>query len=78
MAPLAQINILKQQRTPTIVFVFILGSLTALSPLSIDMYFSKLLAVANNLETTASLTQLSITTCLLGLAFGQIIFRTIK
>lgn len=74
MAPLAQTNKLKQQRTPTIVFVFILGSLTDLSPLSIDMYLSASLVVANNLETTASLTQLSITTCLLGLALGQIIF----
>ncbi|MEK5231436.1 multidrug effflux MFS transporter [Lysinibacillus sp. FSL K6-0232] len=55
-------------------FVLILGSLTAFGPLSMDMYLPALPLVAKDLETTASLVQMSITSCLLGLAFGQLLF----
>lgn len=57
-----------------LLLVLILGSLTALGPLSMDMYLPALPAVTENLKTTASLGQLSITTCLLGLATGQLVF----
>lgn len=62
----------KQQRK--VWLILILGSLTAFGPLSIDMYLPGLPAVTADLETTASLGQLSITTCLLGLAAGQLLF----
>lgn len=55
-------------------FVLILGSLTAFGPLSMDMYLPALPIVAVDLQTTASLAQLSITACLLGLAAGQLLF----
>lgn len=55
-------------------FVLILGSLTAFGPLSMDMYLPALPLVAEDLATTASLVQMSITSCLLGLAFGQLLF----
>lgn len=54
--------------------VLLLGSLTAFGPLSMDMYLPALPIVASDLQTTTSLTQLSITACLLGLAVGQLIF----
>lgn len=54
--------------------VLILGSLTAFGPLSMDMYLPGLPAVTSDLGATASLGQLSITTCLLGLAAGQLVF----
>lgn len=54
--------------------VMILGSLTAFGPLSMDMYLPGLPAVTEDLGVTASLGQLSITTCLLGLAAGQLLF----
>ena len=54
--------------------VLILGSLTAFGPLSMDMYLPALPTVASDLMTTTSLTQLSLTACLLGLAIGQLIF----
>lgn len=54
--------------------VLILGSLTAFGPLSMDMYLPALPIVTEDLQTTASLGQLSITACLLGLAVGQLIF----
>ncbi|MGE7918373.1 multidrug effflux MFS transporter [Viridibacillus sp. NPDC093762] len=54
--------------------VLILGSLTAFGPLSMDMYLPSLPTVATDLGTTTSFAQLSLTACLLGLAFGQLIF----
>ncbi|MEC1672592.1 multidrug effflux MFS transporter [Bacillus mojavensis] len=53
--------------------VFILGTLASLGPLSLDMYLPALPQVAADLHTTASLAQLSLTFCLLGLALGQMI-----
>lgn len=54
-------------------FVLILGSLTVFGPLSIDMYLPAFPTVTNDLQTTPSLVQLSLTFCLLGLAAGQLI-----
>ncbi|MGE7624158.1 multidrug effflux MFS transporter [Viridibacillus sp. NPDC096237] len=54
--------------------VLILGSLTAFGPLSMDMYLPSLPTVATDLGTTTSFAQLSLTACLLGLAFGQLVF----
>ena len=52
--------------------IFILGTLSAFGPLSLDMYASSLPDMQKQLHTTASLAQLTITTCLIGLAIGQI------
>nr|WP_229675750.1 Bcr/CflA family multidrug efflux MFS transporter [Saccharibacillus kuerlensis] len=60
-------------RAQRLKFVLILGALSAFGPLSIDMYLPALPTLAENLETTASLAQLSLTACLLGLALGQLI-----
>lgn len=54
--------------------VLLLGSLTAFGPLSMDMYLPALPIVAEDLETTTSLAQLSLTACLIGLAVGQLVF----
>lgn len=51
----------------------VLGALTALGPLSIDMYLPALPGLARDLHTTASLAQLSLTSFLLGLALGQLL-----
>jgi DHA1 family bicyclomycin/chloramphenicol resistance-like MFS transporter len=58
----------------TVWFVLILGSLISFGPLSMDMYLPALPVVAEDLQTTTSLTQMSLTACLLGLASGQLIF----
>lgn len=52
---------------------FVLGSLSAFGPLSLDMYLPSLPTLAKELQTTASLAQLSLTFCLLGLSFGQLL-----
>lgn len=54
--------------------VILLGALTAIGPISMDMYLPALPIVAEDLETSAPLVQLSLTTCLLGLAAGQLMF----
>ena len=64
----------KTKRFNKVWMVLILGSLTAFGPLSMDMYLPALPIVTNDLHTTASLGQLSITACLLGLAIGQLLF----
>lgn len=53
--------------------IIILGSLSTLAPFAIDMYLSALPAMAGELQTSASMTQLSLTFFLLGLAFGQLV-----
>lgn len=54
--------------------VILLGALTAIGPISMDMYLPALPVVADDLSTTTSLVQLSLTTCLIGLATGQLMF----
>lgn len=51
----------------------ILGSLSAFGPLSIDMYLPALPSLSSHLHTSASLAQLSVTMCLVGLALGQLL-----
>ncbi|WP_260681942.1 multidrug effflux MFS transporter [Alkalicoccobacillus porphyridii] len=51
----------------------LLGMLAAFGPLTIDMYLPSFPDIARNLETSASLVQLSLTACLLGLAAGQLV-----
>lgn len=53
--------------------VFILGTISATGPLSIDLYLPALPEMTRDLQTHASLIQLSLSACLLGLAIGQLI-----
>jgi DHA1 family bicyclomycin/chloramphenicol resistance-like MFS transporter len=54
-------------------FLFVLGVLGGFGPLSIDTYLPSLPRIASQLHASSSLVQLSITTSLLGLAFGQLV-----
>ncbi|MCY9562789.1 multidrug effflux MFS transporter [Paenibacillus larvae] len=60
-------------RKKRISMAIVLGSMTAIGPLSIDMYLPSLPILANDLGTSTSLAQLSLTACLLGLAIGQLL-----
>src|SRR5215470_13824655 len=53
--------------------VVVLGGLSALPPLSTDMYLPALPAVTRSLHTTASTAQATLTACLVGMALGQIV-----
>jgi MFS transporter, DHA1 family, multidrug resistance protein len=60
-------------RRAGLVLTLILGSLSALPALSMDLYLPALPEVGNALGTSASSVQLTLTTCLLGLGLGQLI-----
>ncbi len=51
----------------------ILGFLSGIGPLSIDMYLPAFPALSQELGASASITQLSLTACLIGLACGQLV-----
>ncbi|MGH3241721.1 MAG: multidrug effflux MFS transporter, partial [Spirillospora sp.] len=51
--------------------IMVLGALTALAPLSIDMYLPALPTLTEDLGTGAMQTQLTLTACIVGLAVGQ-------
>ncbi|UUI05585.1 Bcr/CflA family efflux MFS transporter [Oceanobacillus jeddahense] len=50
----------------------LLGLLAFLGPLNIDMYLPSFPEIAQDLDTSATLVQASLTACLLGLAIGQL------
>jgi MFS transporter, DHA1 family, multidrug resistance protein len=53
--------------------VFILGTISATGPLSIDLYLPALPEMTRDLHAQPSLIQLSLSACLIGLALGQLI-----
>jgi DHA1 family bicyclomycin/chloramphenicol resistance-like MFS transporter len=53
--------------------VLLLGALNAMGPLSIDMYLPALPALQRDFGAGASAAQLTLSACLIGLAFGQIV-----
>ncbi|MCW0952536.1 multidrug effflux MFS transporter [Weissella ceti] len=53
--------------------LFLLGILSAFGPLSLDLYLPGLPEMQQNLHTTPTMIQLTITASLIGLAIGQII-----
>ncbi|WP_309238483.1 multidrug effflux MFS transporter [Actinoplanes aureus] len=53
--------------------VLVLGFLTALGPLTIDMYLPALPTITTDLHTSAAAVQLTLTGTLVGLAFGQLL-----
>jgi DHA1 family bicyclomycin/chloramphenicol resistance-like MFS transporter len=60
-------------RRRRLLFIVVLGSLTAFGPLSIDMYLPGLPEMARSFNASASAAQLTLTACLVGLALGQLL-----
>ncbi len=60
-------------KTKRLQIALLLGSLSLLGPFTIDTYLPSFPTIVGDLNTTASLVQLSLTTCLLGLGAGQLI-----
>ena len=54
--------------------VVVLSTLSAFGPLSIDLYLPGLPRLSSDFHAAASAGQLTLTACLLGLAFGQLLF----
>ncbi|MED1607227.1 Bcr/CflA family efflux MFS transporter [Cytobacillus kochii] len=61
-----------------LILALLLGMLATLGPLNIDMYLPSFPSIASDLETSASMVQLSLTACLIGLAFGQLVIGPIS
>ena len=53
--------------------LLLIGPLSGLGSLCIDMYLPALLDISRDLQARASTTQASLTTCLVGLALGQVL-----
>jgi DHA1 family bicyclomycin/chloramphenicol resistance-like MFS transporter len=56
------------------VLILILGALSTISPFSIDMYLPGFPAIADDLDTTLPVVQLSLTSYLIGIAVGQLLY----
>ncbi len=54
--------------------ILILGSLSTISPFSIDMYLPGFPAIAEDLQTTIPVVQLSLTSYFVGIAAGQLLY----
>ncbi|WP_326742334.1 MULTISPECIES: multidrug effflux MFS transporter [unclassified Streptomyces] len=60
-------------RRTGLLVTLVLGGLTALPPLSMDMYLPALPAVTESLHAPAATIQLTLTACLTGMALGQVV-----
>ncbi|MFC5724019.1 multidrug effflux MFS transporter [Streptomyces gamaensis] len=60
-------------RRTGLLVTLVLGGLTALPPLSMDMYLPALPEVTEVLRSPAATVQLTLTACLLGMALGQLV-----
>jgi DHA1 family bicyclomycin/chloramphenicol resistance-like MFS transporter len=60
-------------RTTGPLVTFLLGGLTATTPLAMDMYLPSLPAVTRSLHAPAVTVQLTLTACMAGLALGQLV-----
>ncbi|WP_372461479.1 multidrug effflux MFS transporter [Actinacidiphila acidipaludis] len=70
--PLAGADLAARRRTGWLV-TLVLGGLTALPPLSMDMYLPALPQVTDALHAPSATVQLTLTGCLAGLALGQLV-----
>ncbi|RKR85425.1 DHA1 family bicyclomycin/chloramphenicol resistance-like MFS transporter [Mucilaginibacter gracilis] len=57
-----------------IILILILGTLSALSPFSIDMYLPAFQAIAKDLGTSVEHIQLSLTSYFIGISLGQLLY----
>jgi DHA1 family bicyclomycin/chloramphenicol resistance-like MFS transporter len=53
---------------------FVLGTLTAFGPLSIDMYLPSLPSIQSDLHTTPALVQLTLASFMIGMGVGQLLY----
>lgn len=61
-------------RRQHVTLILILGALSTISPFSIDMYLPGFPAIAEDLDTTIAVVQLSLTSYFIGIAAGQLLY----
>ncbi|MGW3114104.1 multidrug effflux MFS transporter [Streptomyces sp. NPDC001091] len=62
-----------ERRPRGVLVTFLLGALTATTPLAMDMYLPSLPEVTRTLHAPAATVQLTLTACLAGMALGQLV-----
>src|SRR3954447_24118852 len=62
-----------RERTVSRAVAVVLALLTVFGPISMDLYLPVLPALTRELHASTSAAQLTVTACLLGLAFGQLV-----
>ncbi|MFG2497376.1 Bcr/CflA family multidrug efflux MFS transporter [Streptomyces sp. NPDC048441] len=72
-APAPTARDLTAQRRTGLLVTLVLGGLTAVPPLSMDMYLPALPEVTRALHSSAATAQLTLTACLTGMALGQLV-----
>ncbi len=65
---------MKKSKQNQFYLILILGLLTAIGPLSIDMYLPAFPAIAKGLHTSVSSVMLSLSSFFIGISFGQLIY----
>ena len=65
-------------RRRPVLLTFVLGSLTAFAPLSIDMYLPSLPAIQRELQTSAAAVQLTLAAFMVGMGVGQLLYGPIS
>ncbi|MFE4825691.1 Bcr/CflA family multidrug efflux MFS transporter [Streptomyces sp. NPDC056672] len=71
--PAAELAPVAAARRAGLLVTLVLGGLTALPPLSMDMYLPALPEVTRSLGSPAATVQITLTACLAGMALGQIV-----
>lgn len=64
---------LSNRQRAGVVLTLLLGSLTAITPISMDLYLPALPEIGDSLHTGAATIQLTLTACMLGLGLGQLV-----
>ncbi len=62
----------------SLAFAILLAVFSAIGPFTIDMYLASFPKIMGDFETKASMVQASLTSCILGIAFGQIIMGALS
>ncbi|WP_183570129.1 multidrug effflux MFS transporter [Paenibacillus endophyticus] len=68
----------KSNNLKVVKLALLLGIFSTLGPFTIDMYLPAFPEIVKQYETTASLVQLSLTACLLGLGIGQLVMGSMS
>jgi len=66
------------KNNPQVRLALLLGLFSTLGPFTIDMYLPAFPEIVKQFDTTASLVQLSLTACLLGLGIGQLVMGSLS
>ena len=65
---------MSEKKAPKAVLIFILGLLSSIGPISIDLYLPAFSAIASDLKTDVSSVMLSLSAFFVGISLGQLVY----